>query len=198
MRRIYFFALASGMAFLIMWLGGFMAFHQYIRNYPVDNARKTDAIVVLTGGRNRVAESMRLYNDGLADLLIVSGVGAHVTLKQLEAQNKVEITRNRKNVILGNEATNTIENGIEVSEYIRRNNVASVRLVTSYYHMPRSEQEILSRNPDVKIVYHPVYSQNVSDKWWKRWGSFYLMAMEYNKFIFVYIKSFFIRLTEGI
>ena len=155
MRRVYFFAFACGMAFLIMWLGGFIAFHQYIRNYPTDTSQPTDAIVVLTGGRNRVAESMRLYNDGLADLLIISGVGEHVTLKQLEAQNKVEITRNRQNVILGNEATNTIENGIEVSEYIRRNNVASVRLVTSYYHMPRSEQEILSRNPMLKLFTTP-------------------------------------------
>lgn len=46
MRRIGFFALASGMAFLIMWLGGFMAFHQYIRNYPTDTLQPTDAIEV--------------------------------------------------------------------------------------------------------------------------------------------------------
>mgnify|MGYP007038458238 FL=1 len=56
MRRVYFFAFACGMAFLIMWLGGFIAFHQYIRNYPTDTSQPTDAIVVLTGGRNRVAE----------------------------------------------------------------------------------------------------------------------------------------------
>lgn len=197
MQRTGFFTLASAMLCLIMWLGGFIVFHQYIRNYPADDNQSADAVVVLTGGRNRVSEAIRLYNEGLADLLIISGVGEHVTLKELELKNKVAVTRNRHNVVLGKEATNTIENGIEVSEYIRRNNVTSLILVTSYYHMPRSEQEILSRNPDVKIFYHPVYSQNVSDKWWKRWGSFYLMAMEYNKFIFVYVKLFFIKLAEG-
>ena len=36
-----------------------------------------------------------------------------------------------------------------------------------------------------------------TDKWWKRWGSFYLMASEYNKFMFVYLKNFAMKLKEG-
>ncbi len=174
-----------------------MAFHRLIRSYPADETSVTDVIVVLTGGRNRVAEAMQLYNRGLAKILIISGVGQNITLEQLEKENETVIAENHQQVILGNEATNTIENAIEVSEAIRRNNAVSLRLVTSYYHMPRSEQEILAMNPDVKIIYHPVYSKNVSDKWWKRWGSFYLIAGEYNKFMFVYIKNFIAKLREG-
>ena len=196
MKKYYFFALMSIMAFLLLWLGGFIIFHQFIKCYKIDANMKTDAIVVLTGGKNRLAEAMRLYNANLADVLIISGVAENVTLTQLEKQNHTIIKHNPEQVILGNEATNTIENAIEVSEAVRRNNVASLRLVTSYYHMPRSEQEILLKNPDIKIVYHPVYSDNVSEKWWKKWGSFYLIAMEYNKFMFVYVKNFIIKLTE--
>lgn len=196
MQRLSFCVLISIMFFILVWLGGFVAFHQKIRSYPDDKLDATDAIVVLTGGKNRLAEAMKLYNHGLAKILIISGVGKNITLEQLEKENRVVIERQTEQVILGNEATNTIENAIEVSEAIRRNNAASVRLVTSYYHMPRSEQEIMAMNPDVKIVYHPVYSENVSDKWWKRWGSFYLIAMEYNKFMFVYVKNFILKLTE--
>lgn len=186
----------SGMTLILLWLGGFIVFNQFIRSYKIDHTTKTDAIVVLTGGKNRLAEAMKLYNDNLADILIISGVAENVTLSQLERQNHTVIENRPDQVILGNEASNTIENAIEVSEAVRRNNVALLRLVTSYYHMPRSEQEILLRNPDVEIIYHPVYSENVSDKWWKKWGSFCLIAMEYNKFIFVYVKNFVIRLAE--
>lgn len=196
MKKGYFFVLMLLMTFFLIWLGGFIVFHQFIRSYKSDVNVKTDAIVVLTGGKNRLAEAMKLYNEGMADILIISGVAENVTLPQLEKQNHTIIEHNPEQVILGNEATNTIENAIEVSEAVRRNNVASLRLVTSYYHMPRSEQEILLKNPDVKIVYNPVYSDSVSDKWWKKWGSFYLIAMEYNKFMFVYVKNFVIRLLE--
>ena len=197
MRRVDFFVFISGLVCILVWLGGFIVFHRQIRSYPVDETTLTDAIVVLTGGKNRLAEAMRLYNLGLAKILIISGVGEDITLEQLEKENRTAIVHHPQQVILGNEATNTIENAIEVSDAIRRNNVASVRLVTSYYHMPRSGQEILAMNPDVRIVYHPVYSENVSDKWWKRWGSFCLIAGEYNKFMFVYIKNFVFKLAEG-
>lgn len=196
MKKFYFWTLMSGMTLILLWLGGFIVFNQFIGSYKIDYTTKTDAIVVLTGGKNRLAEAMKLYNDNLADILIISGVAENVTLSQLERQNHTVIENRPDQVILGNEASNTIENAIEVSEAVRRNNVALLRLVTSYYHMPRSEQEILLKNPDVKIVYHPVYSENVSDKWWKKWGSFCLIAMEYNKFIFVYVKNFVIRLAE--
>lgn len=196
MRRVSFFVFISGLASVLIWLGGFIVFHRLIRSYPLDETTITDAIVVLTGGKNRLAEAMRLYNQGLAKILIISGVGENITLRQLEKENQTAIARKPQQVILGKEATNTIENAIEVSEAIRRNNAASVRLVTSYYHMPRSGQEILARNPDVKIVYHPVYSENVSDEWWKQWGSFYLIAGEYNKFMFVYVKNFIFKLAE--
>ena len=196
MKRMTYLVVISALALMIVWLGGFLIFHRLIRSYQSDETTETDVIVALTGGRNRLAEAMRLYNKGLADILIISGVGKNITLEQLEKENHVAINRYPQNVILGQEATNTIENAIEVSEVIRRNNAISVRLVTSYYHMPRSEQEILAMNPDVKIVFSPVYSQNVSDKWWKRWGSFYLIVGEYNKFVFVYVKNFVAKLKE--
>ena len=186
--RIYLYSL------FLLWLGGFIVFQQYIRKRPIDETTKTDAIVVLTGGKNRIAESVKLYNKGLSDILFISGVGKHVNIKALENQNHVYFTRDDTHVLLGREATNTIENAVEVSELIRRNHLKTIRLVTSYYHMPRSLAEISAQNPSVKIIEHPVYSKNVSKRWWKRPKSFYLIASEYHKFIFVYVKNIVLKL----
>ena len=188
--RIYFYFL------FLIWLGGFIIFQQYIRKRPIDETTKTDAIVVLPGGKNRIAEAIRLYNKGLADMLFISGVEPHVNLETLELQNNVRFIRAENNVILGKEATNTIENAVEVNEMIRRNHLKSIRLVTSYYHMPRSIEEILAQNPQVKILEHPVYSKNVSKRWWKRPKSFYLIASEYHKFVFVYMKNLVLKLVR--
>ena len=195
MRRFKFFGLVAVFAFVLFWIGGFVVFDIYIKNIPNDT-RKTDAIVVLTGGRNRIAEALELYNNDMADFLIISGVYNKVSLKELQKQNKIALRKNDTNIILGKEATNTNQNAVEVSDAIRRNNIRSVRLVTSYYHIPRSREEILAYNPDIEVVNHPVYSKHVSSKWWKKWNSFKLIASEYNKFLFVYVKYFALRLIE--
>ncbi len=195
MRRLKFIIIIIVQVMIILWLGGFLIFQRMIMSYPKDlETETTDALVVLTGGRNRVAEALRLYNSGLSERLLISGVGHDVGIQELADQNKTAITHKKGQIILGTEATNTIENAIEVREVIRRQNISSVRLVTSNYHMPRSREEILALNPDIKIICHPVYSENVSTKWWKRPGSFYLIAGEFNKFIYVYLKNFLIRL----
>ena len=194
MRRIRFIALIYVYFLFLLWLGGFIVFQQYIRKRPIDATTKTDAIVVLTGGRNRIAEAVMLYNKGLSEILFISGVEPHVNFKSLEKQNNVKIERERAHVLLGKEATNTIENAVEVSEMIRRNHIKSIRLVTSYYHMPRSLVEVKALAPDVEILEHPVYSKNVSKRWWKRPKSFYLIASEYHKFIFAYVKNFILNL----
>jgi uncharacterized SAM-binding protein YcdF (DUF218 family) len=181
---------------LLLWLGGFIVFSRYIKSYPTDTMTKTEAVAVLTGGRNRIAEAVRLYNEGYARWLIISGLGGPIGIAELERQNHTKITAPLDHVILGKQATNTIENAIEIDEAIRRNQITSLRLVTSFYHLPRSQEEISARHPEITIIPHPVYSQYVSSRWWKRWGSFKLIASEYNKFIFVSFKHFILRLTE--
>ncbi len=194
MKKAKFIVLIWFYCLFLIWLGGFVIFQQYIRKHQFDEITKTDAIVVLTGGTNRIFEAARLYNAGLSSMLFISGVGEDVGIKALEKQNHVRITYKRDHIYLGKEAKNTLQNAIEVSEMIRRHNLKSIRLVTSYYHMPRSVEEILKKNPDIVILEHPVYSKNVSKRWWKRPKSFFLIASEYHKFIVVYLKNLFLDL----
>lgn len=196
MRRFKFFITISVLSAFVLWIGGFIIFDAYIRNYKIDRKTKTDAIAVLTGGRNRIAEALEMYNIGLSHQLIISGVGHNVTLKQLEKQNNTQIRAGQGDIMLGDQAKNTIENAIEVNEIIRRKNIRSLRLITSFYHMPRSEQEIWAQNHDITIIPHPVFSPYVSEKWWKSWRSFLLILSEYHKFVYVYVKNFLLQFIE--
>ncbi len=67
------FALWGGIVAITAWFGGLIVFDYAINHFPADYNTKTDAIVVLTGGRHRLAESFKLLNDGLADRLFISG-----------------------------------------------------------------------------------------------------------------------------
>lgn len=77
-----------------------------------------------------------------------------------------------------------------------KNNIRSIRLVTSNYHMPRSMAEFRANNREVTILAHPVYSERVRKNWWRSWRSFVLIASEYNKFLYVWIKNRIGRLKE--
>ncbi len=177
--------------FGIIWFSGFCLFNRKINSYELDYTTKTDAIVALTGGKNRVAESIKLLNKGLSDKLFISGVSEKNTIKDMERAANVKALDESK-IILGKKAHNTVENASEAFEWIKNNNINHIRLVTSYYHIPRSLQEFKLYGMRKKILPHPVYSQNVPREWWKNWGTFKLMASEYNKYAIVYIRNIFV------
>lgn len=176
------------LSFIFLWWCGFLVFAWQINNYPHDIEDHTQAIIALTGGRNRIAEAIKLLNDGKADMLFISGVGKQSSLKAIQKRNRISITAENR-VFIGKEATNTVENAIETKAWIHNNKITSIRLVTSNYHIPRSITEFKTLNPGLKIVVHPVYSELVEKKWWTSWHTFSLIFSEYNKFLYVYIRS---------
>ncbi len=188
MRKLFIIAV---LFLLSVWFAGFLWFNHQINSYENTAGIKTDAIVALTGGRNRISKAVALLNDGAAEKLFISGVSKQTSLTQIEQLNDLRI-RQKQKVQTGSEAKDTIGNAIEADEWIKKNNVRSIRLVTSNYHLPRSILEFRHRSPEVSIVPSPVYSDKVQTKWWKNPGSFRLIATEYNKFLYVYFsKKFF-------
>ena len=102
----------GGFLALCGWFAGFAAFAGKINDYQTDETTKTDAIVVLTGGRNRISEAVRLWDKGLADKLFISGVEKNTSLDAISKRQAVTFTR-RKGILLDRKSTNTIENAIE-------------------------------------------------------------------------------------
>lgn len=68
-----------------------MVFVRQYYAYPRDESTKTEAIIVLTGGRNRITEAGKLYNRKLADKLFISGVNKRVSLNQIERRNEISL-----------------------------------------------------------------------------------------------------------
>jgi uncharacterized SAM-binding protein YcdF (DUF218 family) len=59
-------------------------------------------------------------------------------------------------ITLGRTATSTRGNGMEIGNWAREHGIASLRVVTAGYHMPRSLLELRRNLPDVTLVPHPV------------------------------------------
>lgn len=173
---------------VLLWLGGFVYFAKHINNYPLDSKTKTEAVIALTGGRNRISEAVNLLNRGLAEKLFISGVGPQISLSQIQRTQHLNIATDRE-IILGSEAADTVGNAVETINWLRQNHINSIRLVTSNYHLPRSITEFKAQNPRLKIIAHPVYSEKVEKKWWTSWHTFSLLFTEYNKFLYVWILS---------
>ena len=172
----------------VVWFVGLVIFDYRINHFSFDKTAKTDAIVVLTGGRHRLAEAIRLLNEGFSNKLFISGVQKNISLKDLEKRNGIKIVSDRE-IVLDRVAANTFENARETDAWIKQHQIKSIRLVTSNYHVLRSLIEFRRRNKDIKIVIHPVFSENIATSWWKSFYSFYFLAQEYNKFIVAYLRA---------
>jgi uncharacterized SAM-binding protein YcdF (DUF218 family) len=145
------------------------------------NTKKTDAIVVLTGGKGRVEEGVRLFRESRAEFLIFVGVDPSVKKSDLYRPKPGDPSSD--NVILEKSSRNTLENSIFGRDVIVRNGVHSVLLITSRYHLKRAS--ILFRNSlpkNITIVPYPVDSVNLKESWWSHGGSFQLLFQEFYKY----------------
>lgn len=173
--------LAGGLA---AWVSGLLWFVDRIPRSLQDAGRPTDAIVVLTGGSLRVETGFQLLSERLAEKLFVSGVEKGVPIDDLLAVYGLTPEDMECCITLGYMAADTPGNAAESANWVRANRLASVRLVTSNYHMPRSLLEFQGAMPGVEIVPHPVFSDRVLiDEWWRRPGTAALIVTEYNKYL---------------
>src|SRR5262245_8075525 len=62
------------LAVAMAWLLGLVLFSQSIPTLPTDDVQPTDAIIVLTGGSDRLKEGFGLLAHGEAKQLLISGV----------------------------------------------------------------------------------------------------------------------------
>jgi len=150
-----------------------------------DSTTPTDAIVVLTGGQGRLDEALALLSQNLAGRLFVSGVYRGVDVKTLleTARSSSAVPESRIGI---GDATNTAGNAEETAAWARYFDIRSIRLVTASYHMPRSLLEFRHALPDVTMVPHPVFSDNVKQREWWAWpGTAALIAREYTKYLLV-------------
>ncbi|MEQ9815415.1 MAG: YdcF family protein [Azospirillaceae bacterium] len=173
---------------IVAWLGGFVWFAQSAVVYRAPPDTATDAIVVLTGGRERVATGLELLEAGAAPRLFISGVHQEVTVADLLELNPGISPSAAAAVTLGRLATTTAGNAVETADWVADEGIASIRLVTSAYHMPRALSQFRRYLDGLAIVPHPVDSDRVRmDEWWSWPGTASLLFSEYNKYLAVQV-----------
>ena len=171
------------------YAGGFAWFASIAGNMAVDPIEHTDAIVVLTGGSERLSTGLDLLASDRADKLFVSGVYHGVEVAELLTLSRNAPAELECCIVLGYSADDTAGNASETAAWIRREGFGSLRLVTSNYHMPRSLLEFREALPEVEIRPHPVSPATVHlDDWWLWPGTAQLIFIEYNKFLVAYLR----------
>jgi uncharacterized SAM-binding protein YcdF (DUF218 family) len=168
----------------VLWLLGFYWFAADIPDQVADPDSPTDAIVVLTGGSERLNTGLTLLRNKMARKLFVSGVYHSVDVAELLRLSRQKPEELECCIALGHSADNTIGNAVETAAWMRAEGFHSLRLVTGNYHMRRSLSEFRHVMPDVTIIAHPVFPDTVKhEQWWLWPGTAHLIATEYTKFL---------------
>lgn len=168
----------------LAWALGFLVYVVALPDEVADPDRPTDAIVVLTGGSQRLETGLELLNEGKASQLFVSGVYRGVDVAELLRIAQQEPGRHECCIHIDYKAGDTIGNARETALWMEGRGFNSLRLVTAAYHMPRSLMEFRAAMPDVVIVPHPVFPPNVKqDAWTSNPGTAALFAGEYSKYL---------------
>lgn len=103
---------------------------------------KTDAVLVPTGGPGRIARGLEVMRAGDAKRMFVSGVDPEVKPKEFAAEFGVRSREMKCCVTLGFLATDTRSNAGEAAQWLTSNDVRTVRLVTTDWHMRRASAEL--------------------------------------------------------
>ncbi len=171
-------------ALVAIWTLGLTWFVSTVPTRQVEDKTKTDAIIVLTGGTGRLEVGLQLLAEGYAKLLFISGVARGVDVQAL-----LRLVRRKPDdfaccIAVGYRADNTAGNAVETTQWIKKNKLTSLRLVTASYHIPRSLYEFHRAMPDISIIPHPVFPpQFKRDNWWRWLGTARLLASEFNKYL---------------
>lgn len=196
MRTLRRWLLAVGVV-AVAWAAGLVWFAHQIPRSVADPTTKTDAIVVLTGGSQRVEGGLRLLAAGMGKTLFITGVFPGVTVPDLlnsdKAPNNLACC-----ILLGHAADNTAGNAIETAGFMRKEDYHSLRLVTSAYHIPRSLLEFRRVMPSITIIPNPVFASNVKERQWWEWpGTLALIVTEYTKYLAAIVRPWIIGTAQG-
>jgi uncharacterized SAM-binding protein YcdF (DUF218 family) len=124
----------------LVWALGFAAFVLLLPTAADD--RKTDAIVVLTGGPGRIQRGLKLLGEGKAKRMLVSGVDRRVKPHELAQEYHFPVRMFQNHIDLGLESVDTRSNAAEAAAWLKQRDFKSVRLVTTDWHMARARFDL--------------------------------------------------------
>jgi uncharacterized SAM-binding protein YcdF (DUF218 family) len=184
-------ATLSGLAGLVAF-GGFLVFVYSLDRTERRPDTRTDGIVALTGGSQRIGDAIDLLAQGYATRLLISGVNERTSRDEIERLNPGQRRLFDCCVDLDYRARNTIGNAIETRRWAERNRFRSLIVVTSAYHMPRTLVELDHALPGLRKVPYAVVTPTMNpDSWWYQPATTRVLLSEYAKLILVWVRTRF-------
>lgn len=163
---------------------GFIVFATVVTRPPAPGDPRGDGIVVLTGEGRRIAEGARLLQQGRAERMLISGVFKHTGKRALMKISGLPEQKFDCCVDLGYAAHDTVGNAVETRSWAVARRYATLIVVTSSYHMPRSLAELSIAIPSARLIPHPVMPNGFpTNQWWLNASMTRLLLSEYLKFL---------------
>jgi uncharacterized SAM-binding protein YcdF (DUF218 family) len=182
-RRAAMLALAAVGCGALLAAGGFAAFIAALDRKEPAVSENSDAVIVLTGGPERIEEAVEHLAAGRASRLLISGVHSATTPQKLLEIVPALKPHMRCCIDLGHDAENTVGNAAEARRWMKRKGFRSALVVTSNYHMPRAMLEFRRHMPGVKLTPAPVVTRHLRLRGlWRDPQLVKLLAIEYAKF----------------
>ena len=158
----------------LLYLLGFVFFSLTLGKPAPADAPRTDAVVVLTGGSNRIEHGAEVLRDGKAKRMLVAGTDPSVTKADLARRLKGNRGLIKCCIDLGSESVDTRSNAEEAARWLKKHNFQSLRLITSDWHMRRARYEFRK----VLGSRYEMITDGVRSE-----PSFFTLFGEYNKYV---------------
>jgi uncharacterized SAM-binding protein YcdF (DUF218 family) len=172
MKKFLGWLVAIVLIVVIFGFAGFVGIGYYLS--PQNEAQKSDAIVVVSGGQttSRAQKGIELFKQGYAPVVIFSGAalddGPSNAFAMREQALAAGIPSDR--IYIDEISQNTYENAIHTKEIINSIGAKKIILVTSPYHQRRANQTfraVLGQSNEVLGVsaFDDRWSKS---QWWRR------------------------------
>lgn len=171
---------------------GFLRFADTVVSMQPPQMPRADAIVVLTGGYQRVEQALELLGQGAGTRLLISGAHPATSARQLSRLTKNSPALFACCVDMGYRALDTIGNAAEAARWIADHKYRSVLVVTNNYHMPRSLLELRRADSATEFIAYPVVTGDLKVKnWFVDPGVLRVLLSEYMKVSAATVRDFF-------
>ena len=165
-----------------LYVAGFVVFVASLPKAPRDLSH-IQGIVALTGGDARLDAAVTLFEEGVGQRLLISGVNPQTTktvLKKLaHGGPRFDCCAD-----LGYAAEDTYGNAREAGAWARFYHYRTLLIVTARYHMPRSLSEFQAAMPDMIFVPYPVDPVSIHPNgWWHDLHALRVLHWEYAKYL---------------
>jgi uncharacterized SAM-binding protein YcdF (DUF218 family) len=180
--RLFGFLIVTAIA---LFAGGFLVFYHHVATITPPVNPKADAIVVLTGGYQRIDQAVELLANGAGKRLLISGVNPATTGNHIKLLTRGSDDLFACCVDIGHDAMDTTGNATETARWIRERAFKSIILVTNNYHMPRSLAELERTDHGTRFIPYPVPTDLSPSEIIRNPLLIRTLAAEYVKFLLV-------------